>query len=160
MRENRDKTNESKNLLEKENATPSMFINDISKMFGLAVRHEAECSGLSQGNRKILMCLARNDGISQLNLVKETGLSAPTISVSLARMEADGLVRREANLSDLRQVSVYITDEGRKQNDFIRDQFQNIEEIMLKGLSDSEQEQLRNSLKKILRNLIDYEDKR
>lgn len=147
----------SKNLLEKENATPSMYINDISKMFGLAVRHEAGRGGLSQGNRKILMCLARNDGISQLNLVRETGLSAPTVSVSLAKMEADGLVRREANLSDLRQVSVYLTEEGEKQNAFMGESFQEVEEVMLKGVDKKEQEQLKETLKKILRNLIENE---
>ncbi|MBD5080289.1 MAG: MarR family transcriptional regulator [Ruminococcaceae bacterium] len=160
MRKRKEETEKNKNLLEKENATPSMFINDISKMFGLAVRHDAGRGGLSQGNRKILMCLARNDGISQLNLVKETGLSAPTVSVSLAKMEADELVRREANLSDLRQVSVYLTEKGKEQNDFMTESFKQIDEVMLKGITKAEQEQLKESLKKMLRNLIEYEKRR
>lgn len=155
MKGKKELAEKSKNLLEKENATPSMFINDIAKMFSLAVRHEAGRGGLSQGNRKILMCLARNDGISQLNLVRETGLSAPTVSVSLAKMEADGLVRREANLSDLRQVSVYLTEEGKKQDAFMRESFQQVEEVMLNGIDKKEQEQLKETLKKILRNLIE-----
>ncbi len=158
MKEKKELTEKSKNLLEKENATPSMFINDIAKMFGLAVRHDAGRGGLSQGNRKILMCLAHNDGISQLNLVKATGLSAPTVSVSLARMEADELVRRESNLQDQRQVSVYITEEGKKQDAYIRDRFQQVEKVMMKGVNKDDQAQLKETLKIILRNLIEYEN--
>ncbi len=159
MRERKENTEKSKNLLERENATPSMFINDIAKIFGLAVRHDAGRGGLSQGNRKILMCLAHNDGISQLNLVRATGLSAPTVSVNLARMEADELVRRESNLQDQRQVSVYITEEGKKQDAFIKDSFHQVEKAMMKGVTKDEQAQLLETLKKILRNLIEYEDR-
>lgn len=159
MRERRENTEKAKNLLEKENATPSMFINDIAKLFSLAVRHDAGRGGLSQGNRKILMCLTHNDGISQLNLVKATGLSAPTVSVNLARMEADELVRRESDLQDQRQVSVYITEEGKKQDAFIRESFHQVEKAMMKGVTKDEQTQLQETLKKILRNLIDYEDR-
>lgn len=147
----------TRNLLETDDVALSMYFNDIAKMFSLTVRRESEQRGLSQGNRKILMCLSIEDGISQLNLVRRTGLSAPTVSVTLARMEADNLIRREANLSDLRQVRVFLTEEGKSQYAFILEHCNMVEERMMDGISAKEQAALKETLKKVLRNLIELE---
>ncbi len=152
-------TKKPKRLLEKEDAKPSMLINDISRMFGHRVRRESERAGISHGNRKLLMELSHEDGVSQLSLVKHTHLSAPTVSVALSKLEADGLVRREADVTDLRQVKVYITDKGREKDDFIREKCHETEEIMLDGISKDEYDSLITTLKKILSNLIDEEEK-
>lgn len=146
-------------LLQKDDATPSMFINDISKMFGMAVKRESERVGISHGYRKMLMCLSHEDGITQLQIVKRTHLTAPTVSVALSKMEAEGLVIRRADEKDLRQMRVFITDKGREMDNFIRHKFEETEEIMLRGVSQQEQEQLLSVLRKILKNLIDEEDK-
>lgn len=146
-------------LLQKDDATPSMFINDISKMFGMAVKRESERVGISHGYRKMLMCLSHEDGITQLQIVKRTHLTAPTVSVALSKMEAEGLVIRRADEKDLRQMRVYITEKGREMDNFIRQKCQETEKIMLRGISEKEQEQLVSVLRKILKNLIDEEDK-
>lgn len=151
-------TENSKRQLEKEYATPSMYISDIAKRFGLAIRHDAG-GGLSPANRKILMCLVKNDGISQLNIMKATKLSAPTVSVNLARMEADGLIKRKQDLKDQRQGSVYITEEGKRQDELINTHHRQVEKEMMKGISEEEQAQLQKLLKKMLKNMIEYEKK-
>lgn len=148
----------SKRLLEKEYATPSMYICDIAKRFGLAIRNEAG-GGLSSANKKILMCLVKNDGISQNNIMKATKLSAPTVSVNLARMEAEGLIKRRRDLKDQRQESVYITEEGRRRNELISTHHSRAEKEMMKGISEEERIQLNTLLKKLLKNMIDYEEK-
>ncbi len=147
-----------KHLLEKEDATPSMFINDISKMFGMSVRRESERVGISHGYRKMLMHLAHEDGITQLMLVKKTHLTAPTVSVALSKMESEGLVTRQADPKDMRQVRVFITEKGREKDDFIREKCHETEKIMMKNISPQEQEQLEIILRKILRNLVEAEE--
>ena len=140
-----------------EKRSISIYINDIAKLFSLKVRSEANQNGLSQGNRKLLMSLCEEDGVTQFELVKRTGLSAPTVSVSLAKMEAEDIVRRENNPEDLRQVKVYLTDEGKKMYKFINSNCGMIEQKMLKGISDEEQEVLIGLLGKILDNMTEEE---
>ncbi len=131
----------------------SVYINDISRLYGAEVKREANQENLSQGLRKILMCLNDNDGISQLELTKQTGLSAPTISVTLAKMEADGIISREINSGDLRQVNVCITEEGKKQYETVANYCNTAEEKMLKGFSDEDRKILKDYLVKIIANL-------
>ena len=59
-------------LLTKRDAKPSMFINDISRLFMQKVRRECEKSGISHGYHKLLMELSHNEGATQLQLVKLT----------------------------------------------------------------------------------------
>lgn len=136
-----------------EKKSVSIYINDIAKLFSLGVKRESNQRGLSQGNRKLLMSLCEEDGITQFDLVKRTGLSAPTVSVSLAKMESEDIVRRENNPEDLREVKVYLTEEGKKMYGFINSSCSSIEQKMLKGLSEGEQEELVRMLGKILDNL-------
>lgn len=134
-------------------ASVSIYINDIAKLFSLEVKREAKQRGLSQGSRKILMCLCEEDGISQFDLVNKTGLSAPTVSVTLAKMESEDIVRRENNPEDLRQVRVYMTGEGKKLYKFISSNCVTVEKKMLEGISEKEQESLKKTLEKLLDNL-------
>lgn len=131
----------------------SLYINDIAKLFSLSVKREANQRGLSQGNRKLLMCLCEEDGITQFDLVKKTGLSAPTVSVSLAKMESEDIVCRENNPKDLREVKVYLTEKGKKAYSYINSNCDSMEQRMLKGISEEEQADLTRMLKKILDNL-------
>jgi DNA-binding MarR family transcriptional regulator len=145
-------------LLEKEDATPSMFINDISKLFKQRVSSETERAGISDGCRKMLMFLAHEDGVSQLQIVKHTRLSAPTVSVALAKMEADGLVIRKADEHDMRQVKVFITESGRETDEFMHSKCAETESVMLDGITEEELGALNSTLRKILKNLLESED--
>lgn len=142
-------------ILEGDDLTPSMYVNDASKLFNTTVARATERIGLSQGYRQILFHLAHNDGITQLQLVKLTHLTAPTISVALVKMEKDGLVRRETDERDMRQVRVHLTEKGRDQDDFVRSKCRETEEIMLKGISDKERKELCRIMKKVVINLME-----
>lgn len=144
-----------------------MYITDIGRMFDCIVsaateQFSAEAGlsgrGLSRGYRQILFHLSREDGVTQLRLVQLTRLKAPTVSVALVKMEEHGLVKRAADEKDLRQVRVYLTPKGRELDDLIRQKSRETEEMMLAGLSDSETEQLKSTLRKILGNMIGEEN--
>ena len=92
----------ARHLLEKDDATPSMYMGDIARLFECRVSGAAERKGVSHGYRRILFHLAHEDGVTQLQLVKLTHLTPPTISVSLAKMEKEGLVKRVADTKDMR----------------------------------------------------------
>ncbi len=145
-------------LLEKEDAEPSMFITDIAKLFTQMVRRSFPENEPSHGSRRMFRILCMHDGITQVELAKAAGLSSPSVSAALNKMEADGLVRRDADKKDRRKVFVYITEKGRSQDDQVRRRCKEVETIMLKGVTAEEREQLITILRKLLRNMLEEGD--
>lgn len=142
-------------VLESRDVTPSMYLNDIAKIFNTTVARATERMGIAQGFRGILFHLAHEDGLTQLQLVKLTHLTAPTVSVALSKMEKNGLVRREADDKDMRQVRVYLTEKGREHDNFVRSKCRETEIKMLRGVTNEEQQELCRILRKLLKNLAD-----
>jgi DNA-binding MarR family transcriptional regulator len=152
----------AKHLLEKEDATPSMYISDIAKLFDVTVSNATEGSpvgrGMSRGYRRIIFSLAHEDGVTQLSLVKHTHLTAPSVSAALSKMEQEGLVERRADEKDLRQVRVFLTEKGRAHDNLIRETSHQTEEKMLSCLTEEEIDSLTVILRKILENMVGKED--
>lgn len=134
--------------------TPSMLINQISKMFDEKMSDEEKKFGMSGGYRRMIFQLAHEDGLSQLDLVKRTHLTAPTVSVSLKKMESEGLVVRKTDDRDLRQVHVYLTEKGRDWDNFIKKKLKETEDEMHFGIPDDEWERLRQTLVKVFKNML------
>lgn len=126
-----------------------MLINDASKFFHDRMRRETEQLGLRDGYRQMLFHLCREDGVTQLALVRLSRLKAPTISVTLKKMEDEGYVTRRTDPSDLRQMRVYVTDKGRAINDQLRQRVEETERIFCEALSEEELAELRRILVKM-----------
>ncbi len=154
-----DHTKKPRMLLEKQDAKPSMFVNDVSRLFMHRAKRECEKHGVSKGYHKILMELAHNEGATQLQLVKLTHLTAPTVSVALGKMETEGLVRREADTADMRQMKVYLTEKGREKVELVRETFHETEQVLLKDIPQEEVDAAVAVLRKMLINLLEEEDK-
>lgn len=154
-----DHTKKPRMLLERQDAMPSMFVNDVSRLFMHRVLHDCEQGGVSRGHHKLLMELAHNEGATQLRLVKLTHLTAPTVSVALGKMESEGLVRREADTEDMRQMKVYLTDRGREKVELVRSTFRKADAALVKGIPREELDTAVAVLRKMLINLLEEEDK-
>ena len=153
-----DLTKKPRRLLEKGDAKPSMFINDISRLFMHRVWQECEQKGVSRGYHRLLMELSVNEGATQLQLVKLTHLTAPTVSVALGKMEGEGLVRREADTKDMRQMKVYLTDKGREKVGLVKETFQDNDQLLVSGISAEELDAADRVLRKMLVNLLGEEE--
>ena len=121
---------------------PSMLIGEISKLFRDKMRQNSEKLGFKNGYRQMLMFLSFQDGVTQIDLVRASHFKAPTVSVTLKKMEEEGLVRREADAVDMRQTRVYLTDKGRELNELFRGKIIEFEKMMLADLSKEETETL------------------
>lgn len=140
-----------------KNAPPSMLINEISKLFNDKMRQKTEAMGMAEGYRRMLFHLSRNDRLTQLDLVKKTHLSAPTVSVALQKMEADGLVIRESDERDQRAILVRLTEEGKKADRKVIGAIRETEQQMLKGIGEEEIALLRPILERMYHNLKEEE---
>lgn len=129
-------------------------VNEASYLYGELVCRELERIGMKLSYRHVLKPLMEHDSLTQLGLVKLTGLKAPTISISLRNMERDGLVLREKiKNSDLRETHVRITDKGKRMYVEMLEILDRAEKAMLKGISKSELIAMRETLDKMSANL-------
>lgn len=139
-----------------ESTTPLMLINDISRFFGRLAADGALDEG-SLSFRRIFFILCKRDGITQVELARAAGLSTPTVSSTLTRMENDGIIQRSPDKRDRRKVYVFITPKGREQEKIIKSQCTDLEKLILKGLSDKQIEDLLASLRKMLVNILEVD---
>lgn len=128
-------------------------VNEASYLYGEYICAELERVGMRYSYRHIMKPLMENDSLTQLELVKITGLKAPTISITLRNMERDGVVRREKNDNDRRETHVYITDKGKKMYAKVLVILDKAEKSMLKGLTEKELKAMRTVLNKMSANL-------
>lgn len=133
---------------------PSMMTNEVSKLFRDIINREVEKLGVQNGYRQLLFHLSRMDGVSQLELVRATHLKAPTVSVTLKGMEADGLVVRRGDENDARVIHVYLTEKGRKTDDKIREIHHMLDSRMTEGIPQSELDALVATLTKLRDNML------
>ena len=135
---------------------PMSIIGEISRLMNTRLlAGETKNSLLQKSSRLIMIELAKNEGVTQLDLVKSTHLKAPTVSVTLQRLEKDGYIYRKTDSYDLRAVRVYLTEQGREFNRIVVERVRCEEDNILKCLTDSESKQLMKLLLKIRENMVE-----
>lgn len=140
--------------------TPPMLVNEISRLFGARMRmHDLEGVMSQDSARLIMRALIHTDGCSQLELVRQTHLKAPTVSVTLRRMEEEGLVERRQNEMDLRAVRVWLTEKGKAHNQEIRMRLGEIDAELMRGFTEDEIECLRQMLERMRDNILPADPK-
>ena len=89
----------------KENRTAAAILETVCALEG-EIRREFEKIGLRESYGNILRPLAEHEKMTQLEIVKNTGLKPPTISITLKSMEQAGLVIREKSGRDRRETTL------------------------------------------------------
>ena len=135
-----------------------MLLNEVSRLFLRVVKQRSgeedkRPTREQMSARLMLMHLSRNDGATQSELARVTRMKAPTISVALRNMEAEGLVERVADGDDGRVTHVYITEKGRRVDGENLARFQQVDSIMMEGISEPEADALVATLLKMRANL-------
>lgn len=129
-----------------------MLIHDIAKGFRDKMRSKADSAGLVDAFRPILFALEKKDGCTQLDIVNFTKLKAPTISLTLQKMEANGLITRTENENDKRITNIYMTEKGRETQQLIKSLFDETDNEFLSCLNEEELDYT----KKVLIKMIDH----
>jgi len=133
------------------------LINFSARRFQEQMRKISERLGIKDSYRPVLGQLAHKDGVTQLQLAQAARLTAPTISVTVQRMEADGLVERRHDEHDLRQIRVYLTEKGKALDRQARGYLGMMDQKMMRGITEEEIELMRPILVRMLKNLLEDE---
>ncbi|MGV3552237.1 MarR family winged helix-turn-helix transcriptional regulator [Rhizobium sp.] len=110
-------------------------------------------SGIYAGQDGVILALSEEDGLSAGAIADRLGVKPPTMTRTLARMEAQGFIKREADASDGRQMRAVLTDHGRRHVGAIQLAVKATENLALHDLSDKEIRQFLKVLRKMNRNL-------
>ena len=110
-------------------------------------------SGVYAGQDGVILALAESDGLTAGAIAEKLGVKPPTMTRTLARMEAQGFLRREADSADGRQMRAVLTEAGRMHVGAIELAVKATENFAITGLGDKEVRQFLKVLRKINRNL-------
>jgi DNA-binding MarR family transcriptional regulator len=80
---------------------------------GRHLRRETEALGVTSHQATLLWLVRTRPGLSLRELAQEEGISAPSLSAHVDRLEALGLIRRVRSSDDRRRVGLELTPEGR-----------------------------------------------
>lgn len=135
--------------------TPPMLVNEISRLFHARMKSVELDGVMSQDSARLIMrVLSREDGVSQLYLTQRTHLKPPTVSVTLRKMEAEGLVVRESDPEDKRAVRVHLTERGRAHNLRVFARLHELDALLMEGFDETERELLKNLLLRMRENIL------
>ena len=116
--------------------TPAMLIGYISRVQRSTLRSRESDPIMTQNScRAILFCLAREEGITQLELSHRAGLKPPTVSVALKHLEDEGYVVRNTDDDDKRAARVYLSDKGHALQKDNHDRFVAVDNEMMAGFT-------------------------
>jgi len=110
------------------------------------LRRETEALGVTSHQATLLALVQARHGLSLRELASEEGISAPSLSGHVDRLEAAGLLRRLRSSDDRRRVGLELTAEGRALLKRVRARRTSWLAERLDTLTDAEREQLERAL--------------
>ena len=135
--------------------TPPMLVSEIARLFHAQMRKYDLDGVMSQDSARLIMrTLAREEECSQLELVRRTHLKAPTVSVTIRRMEEEGLVERRQDAMDLRITRVKLSPKGRAHHEQVLKRLRENDELAMQGFTEEETQQLLQFLERMRDNIL------
>lgn len=127
------------------------LLAEFSRMFTSLSGDLLEQVDVHRGQAILLCHLFAEDGLTQSELAEQLAVQAATVTNLLQRLEDAGLVVRRRDGADRRVVRVYLSDQGRSNEDLIHAQFGKLEKTVFQGVSYAD----RLALRRVFRQLID-----
>lgn len=101
---------------------------------------------------RILHVLWKNDGISNRELSKKSGLAMSSLTTMLERMKEKKLLERRVDENDKRKILIFLTDYAKSLKSEYDEISDKMTEISFEGISDEERLAFEATLEKVLYN--------
>ena len=149
-------------MLSDTHSATRMTQNDPLQASALHLLHRAgQCAGdvfqaemasgdLTPRQFAVLVAVSQNEGLSQTNLVRRTGIDRSTLADIVRRMLRKGLLQRQRTKQDARAYSVKLTDEGWKALGQAQPTVEVVDSRVLSVLPESDRERFIEDLTKIV----------
>ncbi len=138
-------------MTEKTTLAGEQFFNLMNRLRKLGMGNSASGTALASPSQMALLdWIAVSNGCGVQDIAEGLGLTPPTVSVGVRRLEDVGLLKRKPNPQDKRAVQFFLTAKGqtlqRHSQNFRRHKL----ELILSGLTPEEQDTLLTLLGKAL----------
>lgn len=121
--------------------------------FNRALQLRLQTENVTFGQWIFLRILWQEDGLSQRELSDRAHLTEPTAHTALIRMEELGFIERRNVEGNKRRQHAFLTKRGWALRDVLEPLALEVNDAAMAGLSEKAQEDLRNSLSVMIRNL-------
>jgi len=126
------------------------LINHMARLFAKGLQERIIPLGIVIGQFPILLELWQKDGVSQRDLLEKIDVEQATLANTLNRMERDGLITRTKHPTDARAQQIWLSERALKVRDQAYQAARDQNEAALKVLTDSEQAQLKEFMRRII----------
>ncbi|WP_245197525.1 MarR family winged helix-turn-helix transcriptional regulator [Jiella mangrovi] len=120
-----------------------------------ALLHNLDTVELYPGQDAVLLAIGTSDGISLRDLAEKLSVRPPTVTKTITRLVAQGLVEKRLSKTDLRQSMAYLTPEGAALVEKVRSAQKALERRALANFTDRERKVFRRYLMRVQENLAD-----
>ncbi|MDA0661758.1 MAG: MarR family transcriptional regulator [Proteobacteria bacterium] len=129
------------------------MLNDISRLMRTQFDNRARDLGLTRSQWRVMVFLARSEGVNQSGLAEMIEVDRMTIGRLIDRLEASGWVERRPDASDRRVHRLYLTRAARPLLDKMIVLANDVQEAALEGLSTADRKKLGELLSAIMNNV-------
>ncbi|OBZ11123.1 MarR family transcriptional regulator [Bacillus sp. FJAT-26390] len=136
-----------------ETESHGQYISAIYRHMQILITAELAPYRIGSGQYIFLMAIASQQPITQKALSEKLLIDKTTTAKAIAKLEAEGYVRREVDPADNRYQLLYLTESGRDVVPKVQEALDRVKSRTRKGIADEEYDLLINSLKIVLRNL-------
>ncbi len=134
------------------------LISAIYRHMQVLISAEMAPFRIGSGQYIFLMAIAFRQPVTQKELSKSLLIDKTTTAKAIAKLEAEGYVRREANPADNRYQLLYLTNDGREVVPKVQEALARVKNKTRKGIDDKDYELLLRLLKIVLSNLTEKEE--
>ena len=106
----------------------------------------------------ILFVLSCNGKLSQRELAEKIGITPPSMTVALRKMENRGYIKKEPDEKDQRIIRILLTEKGEDCVEDIRTVVDKMEAVLYRNMTQEEKMLLRRLLLQMQENLLDSKE--
>ena len=122
-----------------------MLIQQVAHLAKYQTLKEMESCGLKPNQAGILVVLRSEGGLSQKELAKRMGVTPPSMTAALKKMEKQGYVLREQDEKDQRITRIRISDQGIECLNGLQHMMRNLEKRLYEGISAEERQEMKET---------------
>lgn len=139
--------------LERRSESYGKYISAIYRHMQILIAARLAPFRIGSGQYIFLMAIAGKEGVSQKWLSEELLIDKTTTAKAIAKLEAEGYVRRVTDPADNRYHLLYLTEQGKAMVPKVQEVLDELRNESSVGIDDEEYERLLRMLRSILRNV-------
>lgn len=123
-----------------------------------ALLHNLGTTEIYPGQDNVLITIGKSDGITLRDLAEKLAVRPPTVTKTIARLVAQGLVEKRLSDTDARQSRAFLTAEGAALVERVQQAQKSLERRALSGFTERERKAFRRYLIRVQKNLAETDE--